>query len=140
MDKSLISKYMNKYINNTTQKDIVRDIKIIFASIVIMSFFIFFTNPFSMPIYMLFIIPVLSSIIVFYIADALCSFFFKFNKKVRIIINLSIAFFALTLILLGSLKQLSLQDFVLVMLLVLGVSLYSLKANFEYSETWFIIS
>jgi preprotein translocase subunit SecE len=68
---------MNKYINNTTQKDIVRDIKIIFASIVIMSFFIFFTNPFSMPIYMLLIIPVLSSIIVFYIADALCSYFFE---------------------------------------------------------------
>ena len=126
---------MNKFIYSTTQKDIIKDIKIIFASIVIMSFFIFFTNPFSMPIYMLLIIPVLSSIIVFYIADALCSYFFKFSKKVRIIINLSIAFFALTLILLGSLKQLSLQDFVLVMLLVLGVSLYSLKANFEYSET-----
>jgi len=125
---------MNKFINNMTQKDIVRDIKIIFASIVIMSFFIFFTNPFSMPIYMLLIIPILNSMIVFYIADVLCLYFTKFSKKVRMIINLSIAFLTLTLILLGSLKQLSLQDFALVILLVSGVSLYSLKANFKYCE------
>lgn len=125
---------MNKFIYNMTQKDIVKDIKIIFASIVIMSFFIFFTNPFSMPIYMLLIIPILSSMIVFYITDALCLYFTKFSKKVRMIINLSIAFLTLTLILLGSLKQLSLQDFVLVILLVSGVSLYFLKANFEYYE------
>jgi len=117
-----------------TQKDIAKDIKIIFASIVIMSFFILFTNPFSMPIYMLLIIPILNSMIVFYIADVLCLYFTKFSKKVRMIINISIAFLTLTLILLGSLKQLSLQDFVLVMLLVLGVSFYSLKANFEYYE------
>lgn len=115
---------------NLNTKFIKRDLIITLSGLVIMSLFIFFTNPFSMPIWVILLVPIVASIVTANIFKILLKLFLQDIKgKSLTVLSLSSALFVLIMFLLGSLKQLGIQDFALVLAFISGSAFYFYKAE-----------
>lgn len=108
---------------------IKKDTKKAAALTILVSFFVFSTNPGTLPVVLLLIVPVLVSLLSVFVVRLLISVFSNMNKTDVILASNSVGFFVLTIMALGTLKQLRLIDFVLVSLLVAGISFYVYRSN-----------
>lgn len=103
------------------------DISIISICIMLVSFFIFFTNPENLPVIMILILPVLSVIASYIITNIIITWLFGLSRKYSSAISAGLSIFVLSVFLLGSVKQLIAQDLLLISLFVLGVMFYTLR-------------
>lgn len=106
---------------------IKKDVLLSSLSILGILSFVFITNPQSMPILFVLLLPLLFAAGAFVTTRLLLRVFFDVNDRQLKILSLSFAGGALLVVVLGSLKQLGIQDFVLALLLVAGSAFYFLK-------------
>lgn len=108
---------------------IKNDAKLAAVSIVGIVFLIFITNPTRMPIVFVLLIPALISFFSFVFSRLILRVFFSTGEQQLKVPSYALAGSVLFVLLLGSLKQLGLQDFVLSALLASGLAFYFLRST-----------
>lgn len=107
---------------------IKNDTKLAALSVVGIVFLIFITNPTRMPIVFVLLIPALISFFTFVFSRLMLRVFFNIGDHQLRVLSYAVAGSVLFVLLLGSLKQLGLQDFVLSALLAGGLAFYFLRS------------
>lgn len=110
-------------------KQIKDDAKIALSSIIGIVFLIFITNPSQMPIIFVLLIPMLIALFSFVGSRLFLRVFFDLSDYQLKVCSYALSGGVLFILLLGSLKQLGFQDFVLVLLLTSGLAFYFLRSS-----------
>lgn len=108
---------------------IKRDARSSGISLLSIAFLLFITNPTQLPIAFILLLPMLVSYVVFVSTRLLLRIFFDLGDHQLKIASYTLAGGALFVLLLGSLKQLGIQDFVLTLLLAGGLGFYFLRTS-----------
>lgn len=112
-----------------------KDITIALVCAFLISFLLFFINPFNAPILAILALPVLASILITQLFKIVFSRIIESNSsRSAHKYSLSVLSFVLILFMLGSLKQLNLSDVVIVTVLMVGVSFYFSKNTLSLSK------
>lgn len=107
-----------------------RDIQALGISIICIFSFLFFTDPNDLPVLVLLILPLLVSFFAYYFTNIIIRSVSNLSLGSRRIISSSVSLLVLTIFMLGALKQLNIQDVMLVLIIVSGLSFYVSRHNF----------
>ncbi len=104
--------------------NIKKDIKLSVSIMLCIFFYVFFTNPNSLPLILMLGLPVLISVAGLVLTRLVLNVFFEMPTTLISVLSRSVAIGILLIMMLGALKQLRVQDILLALLLVLGLSFY----------------
>lgn len=98
-------------------------------------FLIFITNPVSVPIAFVLVMPILVASTSFVVTRFFLRLLFEFNNHQITICSYMLAGGVLLVLMLGSLKQLGLQDVILSLLLASGLAFYFTRSSEDTRST-----